>query len=88
MVLITVSLKQMNPQNTFSVTIEENATIAALKEKIKEINGVLPDNQRVIYAGQILKNERTVDSYGTFCCSFCFFLFLIHLTYAIFRNQG
>lgn len=61
---ITLNLKQLNPMTTFTVTIDQNATIRKLKESICEINSVPVDAQRVIFAGQILKDENTIDSYG------------------------
>lgn len=51
-------------EKIFVVSTEDKATIAELKNAIAEKASVPADEQRIIYKGQVLKDERTVDSYG------------------------
>lgn len=44
--------------------VEREATIAEVKEALSEEAGIPASDQRLIYKGQILKDERTVESYG------------------------
>ncbi|KAF6263160.1 hypothetical protein COO60DRAFT_1256373, partial [Scenedesmus sp. NREL 46B-D3] len=44
--------------------IETISTIREVKEQLAEACSVPADAQRLIYKGQILKDERTVESYG------------------------
>eukprot|EP00197_Chlamydomonas_leiostraca_P015521 CAMPEP_0202867466 /NCGR_PEP_ID=MMETSP1391-20130828/9451_1 /ASSEMBLY_ACC=CAM_ASM_000867 /TAXON_ID=1034604 /ORGANISM="Chlamydomonas leiostraca, Strain SAG 11-49" /LENGTH=315 /DNA_ID=CAMNT_0049547513 /DNA_START=22 /DNA_END=966 /DNA_ORIENTATION=+ len=55
----------------YNVSIEKTATVGELKESVFQeqqnqgaANAIEPANQRLIYKGQILKDERTVESYG------------------------
>ena len=47
---------------TLSVT--KTMTVSEVKSKIKEETQVLPDQQRLIYKGRVLKNEQTLESCG------------------------
>jgi hypothetical protein len=44
--------------------IEPSQTVLEVKEALSEECGILATDQRLIYKGQILKDERTLDSYG------------------------
>jgi len=49
---------------TFVLTqVKSSDTISELKFKIQEVSGVPPDQQRLIYAGQQLEDDRTVEDY-------------------------
>ncbi|XP_064625708.1 UV excision repair protein RAD23 homolog A-like [Lineus longissimus] len=59
---ITITLKTLQ-QQSFTVEIDESETVKKLKEKIEEVKGA--DNfpvggQKLIYAGKILEDEKTV----------------------------
>lgn len=69
---INVVIKPTAIQNArYNVSVETSATVSELKELVHQAqkdanaaNPIEPSNQRLIYKGQILKDERTVDSYG------------------------
>ena len=48
----------------FSVEANLAMTVAELKEQAQSKSQVAPTEQRLIYKGQVLKDERTVESYG------------------------
>ena len=51
------------------VSTDNGSTIAELKEAVATAASVPAAEQRLIYKGQVLKDERTVESYGE--CSIC-----------------
>lgn len=52
-----------------NITVETSSekSIAELKEAVASEAGIAAGEQRLIYKGQVLKNERTVESYGRPC---------------------
>jgi hypothetical protein len=46
------------------VSTDNGSTIAELKEAVAAEASIPSAEQRLIYKGQVLKNERTVESYG------------------------
>lgn len=63
--MVVLTLKNLQ-QQTFSVEIELSATVKALKEKVeKEKGSDYPAvGQKLIYAGKILQDDSTLDSYN------------------------
>jgi ubiquitin len=46
------------------VSMNNSATVAALKEKIEDIMGIPADNQGLIFAGRQLEDRQTLNSYN------------------------
>lgn len=61
---IKINVKPTAGGDKFSVEIETSVTIRELKEAVAGKCTIAADEQRLIYKGQVLKDERTVDSYG------------------------
>ena len=65
----TLIVKPTAGGDKFSVEASLSMTIAELKQQVQAKSQMLPEEQRLIYKGQVLKDERTAESYGTDCRS-------------------
>lgn len=46
------------------VDVEPSDTVLALKEKLEEQEGIPPEQQRLVYQGKQLKDDRSIESYN------------------------
>lgn len=51
--------------DTFTVEVEPSDTVITLKQRCATPANVAADQQRLIFKGRILKDEQTLESYGT-----------------------
>lgn len=56
----------------FTVTISLESTVESFKDVLAQKCDIPTDQQRLIYKGRILKDDQTLQSYGTFVYLFIF----------------
>ena len=73
---LNIVIKPTAGGSKFTLQVEPNNSIAELKAEVAKHCGYPGAEQRLIYKGQILKDELTVASYGTVPvpCHGCFLL--------------
>ena len=49
---------------TITVAVNKTDTIGDVKTKIQCRNGVLPDEQRLMFGGRLLKDKQLISDYG------------------------
>ena len=56
-------IKDMTGRST-AVRISSSSTIGNLKQKLERILGIAPSNIRLLFAGKMLEDGRTLSSYN------------------------
>lgn len=49
---------------TRTINVDPTDTIATVKEKIRDKEGIDPEEQRLIYAGKNLMDDKTIEDYN------------------------
>lgn len=61
--MVDISVKTLTGK-TIEITISSNATMEELKIEIQEKEGIPPDQQRLIFGGKQLEDDRTLSDYN------------------------
>ncbi|RUS19769.1 hypothetical protein BC937DRAFT_86949 [Endogone sp. FLAS-F59071] len=62
--LITLTIKSLEPSATHAITVPRDASVFNLKERICAIAEVNPQRQRLIFQGRVLKDDKNLTEYG------------------------
>jgi hypothetical protein len=60
---IEIKIKTLDSQS-YTIQVEKNVAVPALKEKLAALVGVPADNQRLICRGKVLKDDQLLSAYS------------------------
>ena len=63
LVKMQISIERMVGQN-FGLTVEEEDSVESLKMKIYRLLSIDPDQQRLVYQGQLLLEDKAISDYN------------------------
>lgn len=63
-ITIVVRPTSRGTDERFSVSIEQSASVLELKTRISEKSPLKAEEQRLIFKGKILKDEKLIEEYG------------------------
>ncbi|KAK6944416.1 Ubiquitin-like domain, partial [Dillenia turbinata] len=75
---IEIKIKTLDSQ-TYTLRVDKQMPVPALKEQIALITGVLSEQQRLICRGKVLKDDQLLSAYRTPLNSFCLFIMNIDI---------
>lgn len=59
-----VAVKPTQGGERFTVEVSNDSSISEFKDEVRKAREIPTAEQRIIYKGQVLKDERSVGSYG------------------------
>uniref|UniRef100_A0A2P2KVU2 Large proline-rich protein BAT3 n=1 Tax=Rhizophora mucronata TaxID=61149 RepID=A0A2P2KVU2_RHIMU len=73
--MIEIKIKTLDSQ-TYTLRVDKQVPVPALKEQIASVTGVLSEQQRLICRGRVLKDDQLLSAYRIL--SFYFFSLIAH----------
>merc|ERR1719272_1346090 len=62
--MVEVKVMQSGAGGAFSVEVPDTATVLEVKQKISAVNNAATGSLKLIYAGRILDDSKTLSSFG------------------------
>lgn len=58
-------LVKASSEQTYTVKVALSSTVADMKKEVEKVSNIPAESQRLIYSGQVLRDDRTLESYCT-----------------------
>ncbi|CAG8540931.1 5960_t:CDS:2 [Diversispora eburnea] len=62
--LIKLNIKSLKGGKTYSTQLNDSETVLGLKEKLRSLASISPENQRLIFKGKALVDNKPLSEYG------------------------
>ncbi|RHZ82348.1 hypothetical protein Glove_109g129 [Diversispora epigaea] len=62
--LIKINIKSLRGGQTYSTQLNDSETVLGLKENLRSLASISPENQRLIFKGKALVDNKTLSEYG------------------------